>query len=101
MGRASEDLSPVSGKPFDVLWIDAVRERVVQLRVLQAALVMCSCQREEGGFAAGELEYRGAGHRGEFSGILARIARAPSWLTFLSHSTDRQCRAHAGAEIRL
>ena len=41
-----------------MLWIDPSGEGVVELRVLQAALVMRSREREERGFTAGELVNR-------------------------------------------
>ena len=40
--------------------------RVVQLRVLQATLVVSGGKVEKGLFAAGELEHRGSSHPGDF-----------------------------------
>ena len=47
----------------DVLRIAGLRERMIQLRVLQAALVVRRRKREECTVAAGELEHRRSGHR--------------------------------------
>jgi hypothetical protein len=55
--RPAEDLGPVGGKTLDVLRVLVlVRERMVELRIGEAARVMRLRQREKGGFAAGELE---------------------------------------------
>ena len=59
---SAEHLRPIGGKSFNVLGVDAVREGVVQLGVLEAALVVRGGQRKEGGVAAGELEDRWSGH---------------------------------------
>jgi hypothetical protein len=57
--RAAEHLRPVRAQPFDVLRVLVlVRERVVQLRVFEAARMMRLREREEGGVAAGELVER-------------------------------------------
>ena len=54
-GRASKDLRPVEGEVLDVCGMDAVGEQMVQLRVLETALVVRRGQREEGDIAAREL----------------------------------------------
>lgn len=61
-GRTPEDLRPVGSQVLDVLGIDAMGERVVQLRILEAALVMRRSKCQEGGVPAGELKHRWAGH---------------------------------------
>jgi hypothetical protein len=63
----TEDLSPVVGEVLDVLRVDAVRERMVQLRVLETALVMGRGQGQEGVVAAGEVINRWPGHADSFS----------------------------------
>jgi len=55
--RSAHDLGPVGGQALEVLrMLVRMRERVVELRVLQAPRVMSSGQREKSRLAAGELE---------------------------------------------
>ena len=57
--RPAEHLRPVRAQPFDVLrMLVRVRERMVQLRIGEAARVMRPSEREEGGIAAGEFVQR-------------------------------------------
>jgi hypothetical protein len=65
-GRTTEDLGPVVGQPLDMLRIAGVGERVVQLRILKAALVGGCGQGKEGLVAAGEFEHRWPGHEQQF-----------------------------------
>jgi hypothetical protein len=63
----AEDLSPVVSQVLDVLGVNAVRERMVELRVLETALVMRRGQRQEGVVAAGEVINRWPRHPDSFS----------------------------------
>src|SRR6266852_5168800 len=58
----AEDLSTVISQILDVLGVNAVRERMVQLRVLETALVMRRGEREKRGIAAREVIDRWTGH---------------------------------------
>src|SRR6266566_9658949 len=53
--RTSQDLSPIGGEILDVTRAQAMGERVVELRILEAAFVGRGGQGEEGLFASGEL----------------------------------------------
>ena len=58
-GRPAQHLRPVGRQPLDVLGVLAgMRERVVELRVGEAARVVRGGEGEEGRLAAGELEQR-------------------------------------------
>ena len=61
-GRASQDLCPVGGQVLDVSRTGVVTEYVIQLGVLQAALVESGRQRQERLVAAGELVHRTSAH---------------------------------------
>jgi len=62
-GRPTHDLSPVGGESFDMLRVlPGMRERVIQLRVLETPLVMCRGQGEKCSFPPGEREQRGTHH---------------------------------------
>ena len=69
--RTAEDLGPVGGKVLDVIRADVIGEGVIQLRVLQAALMGRGRQREEGLLPTGEVVDGRAIHRS--------IARAWLW----------------------
>jgi hypothetical protein len=56
--RAAKDLGPVVSQPLHVIGVTRVGERVVELRVGQAPLVMGGGEREERGRAARELKDR-------------------------------------------
>lgn len=50
-GRPTHDLSPVGGESLDMLRVlPGMRERVIQLRVLETPLVMCRGQGEKCSF---------------------------------------------------
>lgn len=53
-GRPAHHLGPISGQPLDVLRAPGMRERMVELGILQAALVVGRCQGEESRLAPGE-----------------------------------------------
>jgi hypothetical protein len=53
--RSTEDLGPVGSQSLDVLGIDAMRERVAQLRVGKAPLVVGGGKREKCRSPSGKL----------------------------------------------
>jgi hypothetical protein len=70
--RAAEDLGPVVSEVLGVARADVVRERVIQLGVLEAALVRGGGQRKECLIPSGDVIYRRTGH---LPGMLARLNR--------------------------
>jgi len=63
----SESLGPVVGQVLDVLGVHAVRERMVEPRVLETALVMRGGKRAKRRVPAGEFVNRRTGHADSFS----------------------------------
>ena len=53
--RAAEYLGPVVREILDVGWIEAMREGMADLRLLEAALVVRRSQGKKSGITAGEL----------------------------------------------
>ncbi len=84
--RAAKDLGPVAGQPLDVLRVPWMRERMVQLRVLKAPLVVSSGESQESRLAAGEVEHRRARHVNYSLIPLPRCTRP---------AATRPCRPHS------
>jgi len=55
-GRPAEHLRPVPGQPLNVLGMSGVGERMIQHRIVEAALVMGGGESQESRVAAGELK---------------------------------------------
>lgn len=77
-GRATEHFGPVARQSLHVIGMSGVRERVVQNRVLQAPLVVRSCECQERRLAARELEDRWSRHGTYSARWSPSAARAPA-----------------------